>query len=129
MKKEHAERNEALNDELIAGGVYKDWVITTAFYSAIHYVEFKMFSTAFHFNGVEVKNLEEAHAAIDYKNRKSRHETRGNLVKLKLFQVQVQYDCLRKWSQNARYVDYKVSTTQATQAKGCLNNIKILCTA
>jgi hypothetical protein len=127
LKKEHAERNEALNDELISQNIYKDWIVTTAFYSAIHYVEYKLFVVPFHFNSAEVRNLEEAHASIHYKNRKSRHETRGALVRLRMSSVSVQYDCLRKWSQNARYVNYNVSSAQAAEAKNCLNKIKTAC--
>ena len=124
MKKEHAERNEQLNDKLIAENIYKDWIVTTAFYSAIHYAEYRIFSASRIFFGKTVRNLEEAHFAIPYQNRKSRHETRGALVKIYLYNVQVQYDFLRKQSQTARYIDYRVSQSLATQAKGCLNKIK-----
>lgn len=127
MRKTHAERNEKLNDQLIAENIYKDWIVTTAFYTAIHYVEHKLFQTPFHFLGTEVKNLDEAHRAIPYQSRRSRHETRGNLVKLRLAKVQVQYDFLRKQSQNARYVDYNVKPALATEAKNCLNAIKSAC--
>lgn len=124
MKKEHAERNEQLNDKLIAENIYKDWIVTTAFYSAIHFVEHKIFSTSKIWHGQNVKNLEEAHSAIPSIHRRSRHETRGALVKTYLSQVSVQYDFLRKQSQIARYIDYKVSNSLAIQAKGCLNKIK-----
>jgi hypothetical protein len=43
MRKEHAKHNEELCDFLISVGKYNDWVITTAFYSAIHYVQSKIF--------------------------------------------------------------------------------------
>jgi hypothetical protein len=127
LKKEHAERNEALNDELIASGKYNDWVVTTAFYSAIHYVEYKLFKTPFTFLSVSVKSLDMAHSVIESKDRRSRHETRGKLVNLKLLSISVQYDFLRKNSQNARYIDYNVPQEQAVQAKRCLNKIKEVC--
>jgi hypothetical protein len=128
LKKAHAERNEQLNDQLIAQNIYRDWVVTTAFYSAIHYVEHKLFVAPFRYFDNEVKNLEDAHSVIPYKLRKSRHETRGDLVKLRLYKIQVQYDFLRKQSQTARYVNYVVSEKLAKEAKGCLNKIKAACT-
>lgn len=127
MKKIHAELNEKLNDELIAQNVYRDWVVTTAFYSAIHYVEYKLFSSPFRFFDKEIKSLEEAHSAVPYKYRRSRHETRGDLVKLRLYKIQVQYDFLRKQSQNARYINYKVNESLSKEAKNCLNAIKAEC--
>jgi len=43
MRKEHAEHNESLCELLLNNGNYNDWVITTAFYSAIHFVRHKIF--------------------------------------------------------------------------------------
>ena len=38
-KKDFGERNRKLSNELLAGKKYYDWVVTTAFYSCIHFVE------------------------------------------------------------------------------------------
>lgn len=127
MRKSHAERNERLNDQLIQENVYRDWIVTTAFYSAIHYVEHKLFQAPFLFMGAEVNSLDQVHMAIAFKDRRSRHETRGKLVKLRLSTVHVQYDFLRKQSQNARYVNYNVTESLAKEAKNCLNAIKSVC--
>lgn len=39
-----AEHNEGLLSELLASLSYKDWLVTVAFYSAIHYVEAAFFN-------------------------------------------------------------------------------------
>lgn len=38
MSKEHEQHNEELCDFLIADGKFTDWIVTTSFYSALHYV-------------------------------------------------------------------------------------------
>ncbi len=43
MRREHAEHNEALCRHLIAQGGFNDWVITTAFYGAMHFVYHQCF--------------------------------------------------------------------------------------
>lgn len=42
-KKAHAERNERLCRQLRTAGDYLDWVVTTSFYSALHFVQNEMF--------------------------------------------------------------------------------------
>ena len=44
MKQEHAKHNEDACHYLNQSGKYNDWVITTAFYSAMHYVQYELFS-------------------------------------------------------------------------------------
>ncbi len=43
MRKKHAKYNELLCEVLAEDGRWDDWVVTTAFYSAMHFVEFKLF--------------------------------------------------------------------------------------
>jgi hypothetical protein len=121
----HAQRNEQLNDKLIAEDIYHDWIVTTAFYSAIHYIEHKLFPCTW--LSKLVANLDEAHSAMPYSSRKSRHETRATLVKSHLYNLHVEYEFLRKQSQNARYVNYNVSPALAEKSKKCLTKIKTAC--
>jgi len=43
MRRKHAEHNEALCRHLLAQGQFNDWVVTTAFYSAMHFVYHQLF--------------------------------------------------------------------------------------
>lgn len=43
MKGKHAAHNEKACDYLLKSRLFNDWVITTAFYSALHYVQDEIF--------------------------------------------------------------------------------------
>jgi len=43
MTKQHAIHNEAACDFLLSGNQFNDWVVTTAFYAALHYVQHEIF--------------------------------------------------------------------------------------
>lgn len=43
MGRSHGEHNKCACDELIKGKKYFDWIVTTAFYSSIHYIDSKIF--------------------------------------------------------------------------------------
>ncbi len=40
---DHAKHNEAVCDHLESQTEFTDWIITTAFYTALHYLEFRLF--------------------------------------------------------------------------------------
>ncbi|MBU0487531.1 MAG: hypothetical protein KKD31_06215 [Bacteroidetes bacterium] len=125
MSLKHGRHNEELFLALFEEGVYRDWVITVAFYTAIHYVEERLFPTRFY--NAEVHSLEEAHERIPVNRRFSRHTTRGQLVQSRLPKSYQSYDKLRKQSQNARYVDYQISDQLYKKSKEWLTNIKNVC--
>lgn len=43
MRKQHAIHNEEACDFLLSSNKFNDWVITTAFYSALHFVQHEIF--------------------------------------------------------------------------------------
>lgn len=43
MRKEHAIHNEAACDFLLSSKRFNDWVVTTAFYSALHFIQHELF--------------------------------------------------------------------------------------
>ena len=43
MKKQHAIHNEEVCDFLLTSKKFNDWVVTTAFYSSLHFVQFELF--------------------------------------------------------------------------------------
>lgn len=122
-KKKHGERNQKLSDELLKGRVYFDWVITTAFYSAIHYVEDAILPCKV--NTKDCKNINEVKSA--YRMR-GRHASRERLVFDKLsVKIGVKYKWLDDKSRYSRYTTFKVTPTEADKAQQYLKEIYSAC--
>jgi len=122
MRREHAERNEMLCSELLSGGKYHDWAVTTAFYSALHFVQFKMFEMKG--GSMPFTTLEEAKA---HYRCHSLHRVRQSLIADHFPEVMADYAFLEKNSKTARYLNYTTSLGRAKQAKQRLGNIKKHC--
>ncbi len=122
MSKEHAEHNEKLSDFLIEEGNYKDWVITTAFYSALHFVHNEIFPLTI---GTDVyNNFNCYYNAIIKPLGKSKHHATKELVNLHIPNANGQYRWLFDSCMNARYSNYAVSREKALQAKSNLKSLK-----
>jgi hypothetical protein len=107
---------------------YADWVITTAFYSALHFVEHKVFPFTHTVNGTPhvINNIN------DYKRinpNKTKHELRYDLVIWKCQAIQSQYKWLWDTCSNARYYDYKFPNSKVTigLANSSLKDVKKFC--
>ncbi len=121
MSKPHAIHNEAVCDFLRADGNYNDWVITTAFYSAIHYVEHQIFPLVI---GTTTHNsFNSYYDAILKSRRVSKHNGKLSLVKSTLT-CGAQYRWLMDACMNSRYTNYIVTPEEATMAKECLDLVK-----
>lgn len=117
-KKEHGERNKLLSNELLEGKKYYDWVITTAFYSAIHFVEDKILPCEI--NGHQCKNINDVKSIYKMNGR---HSSRERLVFSKLPGIEAQYKWLDDKSRYSRYTTYKITTTEAKKAEQYLQEI------
>jgi len=121
----HADRNEKLCDLLLEKGGFDDWVVTAAFYAAIHLVDHQIFPLTV---GVEpiFANFNQ------YCNRKitgmAPHKVRRHLVTVHLSACADAFDWLYDACQNSRYNNYQVPTGFAAQAKKKLTEIKKVCT-
>ena len=122
-KREFGERNQALSNDLLAGKVYYDWVVTTAFYSAIHFVE--DFALPAEINGRQCADIADVKNA--YKTE-GRHAARERLVfgQINSF-VGARYKWLDDHSRNARYKTYKAQSSEALKAQEYLNFIHKHC--
>ena len=123
--KDHALHNEKVCNLLLKNGDFPDWVVTTAFYSALHYAQFASFPyntgketfNSFdnyynrHFNGVP--------------NKPSKHQATINLV-YAIFGDDAGY--LYKWlhdtCRTSRYHKYKIPPALADLAKEKLIELK-----
>lgn len=126
--REHAEHNEEVFNYLRQDLNYIDWVITTAFYAALHYVEFSVFPLKLNFAGKpkEFKNLEEYH---DFIGKKGKHQTRLKIVKDELSACRRFYEELFSLCMTARYHDYKFNNPKQIEKRveKCLSKVKKTC--
>lgn len=122
-KKEHGIRNQKLSDKLLDGKFYYDWVITTAFYSAIHFVEDTILPCK-----VGSKNCKNINDVKNAYRMNGRHASRERLVFEKLsIDVGVKYKWLDDKSRYSRYTTFKITTTEAVKAQQYLKDIYNAC--
>lgn len=120
IRRTHGLRNEALCDKLHGDKSFYDWVVTTAFYSALHYVEHKLF----HPPSTPHRSLGDAkrHYAVS-----SFHKARQYLIQDYFQDIETQYVFLTKESHTSRYIDYNTRPATAEQARTKLAFIKGKC--
>jgi hypothetical protein len=122
-KKHHGERNQTLSDILINGKTYYDWAVTTAFYSAIHFVEDSIFPVT-----INTQSCNDIISVRKAYRLSGRHEAREQLVIDKMdADAAIAYKWLDDKSRYSRYVTYKVTATEATKAQQYLNVIFSKC--
>ena len=127
MRKEHGQRNLNLSKILLDDGDYNDWVVTTSFYSAVHFVEHALFPLIE--NGVEYSNFNEYWQAVSYPIHVSKHSCKKNLVSKYISSIKAEYRELLDDCSTARYNNYVVTDYNANQAKVKADKIKIACLA
>lgn len=120
---DHALHNEKVCKCVDEGG-FNDWVVTTAFYSAIHFVEHEIFPIEDLDGSVKHENFDDY--CSDRKGGK--HKLRSDLVYRHLISVSGEYDWLKNTSWTARYNKYQVSDKVKEKAKDYLQSIKGVCT-
>ncbi len=122
-KEEHAQRNKDLANQLLKEGIYLDWVVTTSFYSSIHFIENNLLPTTIQGNTCnELFDVKKVYKADNL------HQTREWLCQEKLtFTTATKYKWLSDNSKNARYTSYKISKAVAEKALINLDAIEIEC--
>ncbi len=118
-KKIFGERNQELSNTLLKGKKYYDWVVTTAFYSSIHFVEDCALPTKI--MGRECKDILDVKRAYKMDGR---HAARERMVFDKInAAIGARYKWLDDHSRNARYKTYKLQPAEALKAKEYLDYI------
>jgi hypothetical protein len=109
---------------------YNDWVITTAFYSALHFVCHKLFPLDATINGKKFyfSNFENYRLFL-FQNHKSRskHKILSELVLQYLPSLQPNYDFLKDLSWKARYNHYQLQQCECDTAIKYLEYIEREC--
>jgi hypothetical protein len=124
MSVEQGAHNEALCEKLSLEGEWYDWIVTIAFYAALHYVEYRIFPLTI--KDITYEKFDNYYPSRT-DNTKSQHEARLKLVKERLNMGYPAYRFLYDSSRNARYNNYKVSHELAKTAMLKLAVVKSLC--
>lgn len=127
----HALHNESVCKTLLnlRGEKFYDWVVTTAFYSAIHFVEHKLFPlsevgrTFNTFN--EYYNFSKSQSSLP--KFPDKHRFKSNLVKKYLRTISGDYNFLLTQCFASRYSNYNVSEPMAKQCVKKMDIVKKAC--
>ena len=124
MKKAHAIHNEEVCNFLFANSEFYDWVITTAFYSALHYVHHEIFPVTI--GTFRYENCEDYFSFLQSLKEKNinKHSETLRLVQNYIPKALRYYRSLFDLCKNARYHDYNIGKKKAVSAKEALINIK-----
>jgi len=119
--KAHAQHNKDACEFLLANTKFHDWVVTTAFYSAMHYVQSRIFpyndgTTTFTDIDVYVDHINAENRKAK-RNTISKHRAVIKLVERQLPSIQAEYRKLFDTCMNARYYMYKMQKAYATDAQ------------
>lgn len=121
MKRSHAQHNTTVCEHLHLKAEIScnDWVVTTSFYSAIHFIDHAIFPCTY--NGRSFNNISEAHNFI---SARSLHASRGVLVNSLIPSIKSDYEFLRDSCHRARYHDYNVLEQIADRSVRILKGIE-----
>ncbi len=124
MKREHGQHNHVVCSKLqVTTDIScNDWIVTTAFYSAIHFLDHIIFPMEY--NGNKFDNINEAHKVL---RKHSKHQTREFLVNEKLRSQAANYSFLMSQCWDARYNNYDVNAAISNLAVKKLNDIRKEC--
>ncbi len=122
-KKAHAQHNEKVCQLLWANVDCNDWVVTTAFYASLHYVQHEIFQ--FNDGNREYLNFDNYYNSAKFiGKRPSRHQATADLVDEHLPDCEDSYRFLYENCMTARYHRYIIPETISNKAIYYLNNIK-----
>lgn len=122
-KKNHAQHNEKVCAILRGAGECNDWVITTAFYSSLHYVQHEMFP--YNDGSREYINFDAYYNGYKFLGKRpTRHEATVDLVDEELSDCGESYRFLFENCMTARYRSYQIPDSIVDKALEHLENIK-----
>jgi hypothetical protein len=128
---DHALHNETVCLFLDKPKDKHDWVVTTAFYSAMHYARHKIFPLEMETTPNKIKKFD---CFDDYymwykfvNGDKGRHEAMKRLVRREMAGIAENYEHLLGMAHSARYDDYNLDKMSAKCAKDNLEFIKKAC--
>jgi hypothetical protein len=131
LRREHALHNEKVCHHLAESNEYNDWVVTTAFYSALHWIEHHLFPYTLEEDGAMQKfddiNEYSLWLTQEYGIRSGKHMLRLEMVRERCPAIRATYESLYDNCMSARYRDYRVSQKLVAKALKCLSEIHAFC--
>lgn len=120
----HAAHNEEVCDFLLESKRYNDWVVTTAFYSALHFVQNDIFPITI--KGKKYNTFNKYYWRFAKKNNEniSKHSATIDAVKKHNPKCYSYYKSLHDSCMNARYREYNISYKEAVTARNRLAEMK-----
>jgi hypothetical protein len=127
MSKDHGEHNEELCEKIENITGFDDWVITTAFYACIHFVEYKLFPLTI--GQTTYQTFDKFyHDTVRTQGKKAdKHSTKHLLVKNNLPAVANNYKRLMDNCFKARYRNYRMGSLLAEIAIKDMKAVKQAC--
>lgn len=124
MTNKHAEHNERACDFLLESGEFNDWVVTTAFYSALHHANHEMFPTSI--KGKDFETFNDYCVYVKHITGKNpdKHKLTLELVGELMLGASPAYRWLYNKCMTARYSNYQVAPEFAAEAKKNLGIFK-----
>lgn len=120
--KAHADHNRDACDHLIGKG-FDDWVITTAFYSAMHYLCHNIFPVTI--GGTLYQGFDQY---CEDRSRETKHHLMLEVVNTTCQnRIYDSYRLLYEKCMNARYDDYLESSSYAGACRAALSRIETYC--
>lgn len=124
--KTHSEHNYEVCEFLLSDGRFYDWVVTTAFYSALHLVQEEIFP----FSDDEAYTYSSFEQYFDKQLKDgvkiSKHQSTIKLVEQRIKGAGNLYRSLHDMCRTCRYRNYHVSPKKAKVAKSYLDKIREL---
>jgi len=125
----HAKHNEQVCNYLNKKPEFSDWIITTAFYAALHYVRHKIIpyvKTDLSGNRRTFSDFESLFENFR-KEQEGRHGFQKRFVEENLHIIRFEYQRLHELCQNARYYNYQYNRDDSEKARSYLKKIKDYC--
>lgn len=131
MSLSHAKHNKKACQHLLGVKQFNDWVITTAFYSALHFMHSVLFPDSYEYNTngdlKKFNSFETFYSALN--TRKSKHRVLLDMVEEHIADEKVidAFTTLKELCWTARYSNYQQSGAVANESYNNLELIEEYC--
>lgn len=124
----HAQHNEEACNYLIENGNFNDWVVTTAFYSCLHFVRHQLipFRKVVDGKNVSSDNFEKLYKLI-CKPKESKHFFLKRMVEEYHEDIAYEYSMLLDLANGVRYTNFNIDNEKTCMAVNSLQHIKAHC--